>query len=309
MTRNSAADLEIWRNPPVYRLLSSGMRLEGNHVNKVWRGLAHPQGGSESGVPMIVKWLPKAVPLATELACALAGQALRLQVPRGALVLADADQLPGLPRRFEGRTVLCFGSHLQWPDDTIARLIHDDAAVEELIWQRLCETPEGPAGAAWDELVANEDRHHENVVFDGHRWWLFDHEEALEPIARVMKRFTLQATRAELAQHQAKANTLASQMVLRRPNDHGLERVPPSLLSLRKRLQWMADSVRGWRTGNDEIDQTFAVAEVVLRSIDLRMPALALHLHKRLARPEGDALWNSSTSPTPSRKRSPRRPA
>ena len=90
-------DLERWRAPPVYRLLSSGMHLDGRHVNKAWRALVHPDGGTGYGVPMIVKWMPKDVPIATELACALAARAFGLDVPAGVLVLSEFDQLPGLP--------------------------------------------------------------------------------------------------------------------------------------------------------------------------------------------------------------------
>lgn len=305
----TAADLEEWRSPPLYRLLSSGALLEGSHVNKVWRGLVHPVGDTAPGVPMMIKWLADPIALATELACALAGQALRLQVPAGRLVLAEADMLQGLPSRFPGRRVLCFGSQLQWPDDMTVRLIKDDAAVEEHIWQKLCETPQAPTGAAWDELVANEDRHHQNVVYDGRQWWLFDHEAALEPIARVMKRFAQQSARQEVAAHHAKRNQIAEQLVIRRPNDHAIERQAPNLLALRYRLQWLADAARNWRTGNADVDQTFAVAEIVLRSIDLRLPALALHLQQRLAKPEGASLWKL-TAPSPSgRKRSRPGPA
>lgn len=305
----SANDLEQWRSAPLYRLLTSGELLEGSHRHKVWRGLAHSVGDNEPGVPMIIKWLADPIALATELACALAGQALKLNVPAGRLVIADADQLKGLPARFSGKSVLCFGSHLQWPDDMAVRLIRDDAAVEELIWRKLCETPQGAAGAAWDELVANEDRHYENVVFDGHKWWLFDHEEALEPISRVMKRFAQAAARQQITDHRSSTNKIAEELVRRRREDHGLERQPASLLTMRTRLRWIADAARNWRTGQSDVDETFAVAEVVLRSIDLRLPALALHLQDRLAKPEGASLWHSSDQGSKKSKRSPRPPA
>jgi hypothetical protein len=296
MAKNSATELERWRVPPVYRLLSSGMLLEGRHTNKVWRGLVHQGSGAGEGVPMIIKWLPKHVAIATELACALAAQALSLDIPAGVIVVADADQLTGIPSRAipaSGEPVICFGSQLQWPDDTAVRPMHDDAAVAEVTWQRLCDTNQGPMGAAWDELVANNDRHYENVLFDGKRWWLFDHERSLEPVASVMKRFTQTQARQQIADHAAAKNILAMEVVRRRPNDHGLDKIPTGLSTKQARLTWIADSVRNWRTGNVQIDGIFQITEVIIRSIDLRLPALALHLERRLKRPEGASLWTS----------------
>ena len=178
---DGAADLQRWRAPPIYQMLSGGTLVPGQHQNKVWSGLAQIPGSTEPGTSLIVKWVAKKEILATELACSLAAQALRLQVPRGFLVIAEKDQLPGLPARVTGGAhdkVICFGSELQWQDDTIGRPVGSQA-VEEWVWKRLCQTDQGPVGAVWDELVANEDRHYQNVVFDGKRWWLIDHEYSL----------------------------------------------------------------------------------------------------------------------------------
>ena len=299
MKRVTTADLEVWRRPPVCRLTSSGLLLEGNHQNKVWRGLVAVEGSVDACRPMAIKWLPRQVTLATELACSLAGQALRLRVPAGYLVLAGVDQLPGLPRRAlsGGDTVVCFGSTLQWPDDSLARMLADDSAVEELTWRKVCETPQGSSGAAWDELLANSDRHYENVVFDGQDWWLIDHELALEPLNKLYRRWVQAATRQEIADHSASANALATEMLQRRPKDHGLLKQPDSLMTQRVRLQWLADQTRNWRMGHPAIDGVFDIAEVVLRSIDLRLPTLALHLNRRLSVPDATSLWNSSSPP------------
>ena len=138
-TSDGAADLQRWRVPPVYRMLSGGMVLNGRHQNKVWRGLAQLPNNTEPGVSLCIKWIRQKEALATELACSLAAQALKLQVPRGALVIADREQLPGLPASVKGaRTdkVLCFGSEYQWPDDTLARPT-GLAAEEEWVWLSL----------------------------------------------------------------------------------------------------------------------------------------------------------------------------
>lgn len=286
-------DLEAWRTPPVWELSSAGMLLQGNHVNKVWRGMAHPIDDTAPGLAMIIKWMRNPVALATELACSLAGQALKLQVPAGRLVIADGSQLQGIPAEFESRRVICFGSQMQFPDD-LPVFARSDEAAKEFVWSKLCDAPQGASGAGWDELVANEDRHHENVLFDGVRWWLFDHERALEPIAEVMRRYADLTVRQALIDYRVGRNQLASQMIQRRPRDHGLGDVPATLMAARKRMQWLVNAAQKWKTGDSEVDGTLNIAEVVLRSIDLRLPALALHLQARLQQPQGKSLWDST---------------
>lgn len=302
MATDGAADLQRWRLPPLYQLMSNGTLLPGNHQNKVWRGLAQEVNKSDPSRPMVVKWNPRKEVLAAELACALAGQALRLRVPAGALVLAERRQLPELPNRVRGEPtdmVMCFGSELQWPDDMSARPKEAEAA-EEWVWQRVCDTPEGPAGGAWDELVANDDRHCENVLFDGHRWWLIDHEYALPSVAKVMQRFADAIMRQSVIEEQAKENTLAAEVLRRRPNDHKMDLLPDNWNRLRQRLRWLADQSQHWAnfTGLAPLDTVLMMTHVYLRGIDLRLPALALHLGNRLARPQTTSLWSSSNTST-----------
>jgi hypothetical protein len=45
----------------------------------------------------------------------------------------------------------------------------------DFVWGKICEDEIAPTGAVWDELVANPDRHVQNLLFDGSKWWLFDH--------------------------------------------------------------------------------------------------------------------------------------
>lgn len=295
MAKTGATDLERWRQPPVYAILSTGELLQGNHQNKVWRAMAQRPGSTEPAVPMIVKWTSKHTILAAELACALAAHALKIAVPGGALVVAHKSDLPGLPNKAQTNTsdmVLCYGSELQWPDDTSARPQNADAA-EEWIWRKLCETPTGPAGGAWDELVANDDRHCDNVIYDGHRWWLIDHEFSMPSVARVMKKFAESMSRQTVIDEQAKENTLAAEVLRRRPHDHKMETLPATWAPLRVRLRWIADQAQNWHSGTPEIENILSMTHLYLRSIDLRLPALAIHLQKRMARPEAKSLWNS----------------
>lgn len=301
-TGEGAADLQRWRLPPVYQMLSGGTVLPGMHQNKVWRGLAQLPGNTEPGISLCIKWVKQKEVLATELACSLAAQALKLQVPRGVLVIADRDQLPGLPARATNGSqeqVLCFGSELQWPDDTLARPIGREA-VEEWVWRRLCETPQGPAGAVWDELVANEDRHFENVVFDGHRWWLIDHEFTLQPVAKAMKRFADPQVRENVIQYQSSGNMLAYEVVSRR-RDHNVSGIPQTLNSSKQRLLWMVGQAQRWRTGLPDVDTVLMMAWYYLSSIELRLPALPLHLQNRLRNPTKPLSWTSPSEPSKGR--------
>lgn len=294
---DGAADLQDLRQPPIYYMLSGGTYVPGQNKNKVWRGLAQLAGNTEPGSSFFVKWLDKNEVLATELACSLAARALKLQVPRGVLLVAERDQLPGISLRVTGAAtdrVLCFGSELQWPDDTTARPTGHQA-VEEWVWKRICASPQGPAGAVWDELVANEDRHYQNVVFDGHQWWLIDHERSLSPVAKVMKRFAEQATRLKVVEYEARSNQLAYEVMTRR-KDHNMTSLPTAWGPLRHRLNWVISQARQWKTGIPQIDTVLMMAEIYLSSIELRLPALSLHLSHRMQKPEKSLLWTSSST-------------
>ncbi|HEY4372528.1 MAG TPA: hypothetical protein VGN52_11445 [Burkholderiales bacterium] len=290
--------LERWRTPPVLRLLTPGIPFHGRHTNKVWRGLVHDEGGVGNGVEAIVKWMPKQESIATELACALAAQALYLRVPPGVIVLAEADQLPGLPAYAvpeSGAAVVCFGSELRWSDGLFVRPTPNNPEAEETVWNGLCHSKEGVPGAAWDELVANSDRHYENTLFDGRTWWLFDHERALPPLATAMRRIADAAVRQKVIDYAAKQNELAAQIVRRRPNDHRLADLPAEFAAHKTRLSWVVEQVKRWSTGDSMVDGIFRMTEVILSSVQIRLPALALHIGKRLQKPEGDSLWKPSS--------------
>jgi hypothetical protein len=296
-------DLEDTTRPPLARLNSGGVPIVAGQVHKVWRGLVQVPGSMEPGVPVALKWMAGAHKLPIELACALAGSELALAVPRGLVVLATREQLPGLPagaRPVPGTDeYLCFGSQLQWPDDSSARLIGDDAAAEEHTWRQLCSTPAAAPGAAWDELAANADRHVGNLLFDGSKYWFIDHDLALEPIAKVMRTWAVQAARQSVIDHRAKINTVAEQLKRRRPNDHGMLAQPARFSRAQARINLVADQVRNWSTGQAQVDAVWPLTEVVLRGIATRLPPLALMLSERLHIPDAKALWSSSSQSLP----------
>lgn len=287
---------QLLQPPPVRQLLGGAVLQSGNHVNKVWRAMAGLPGSTEPANPMAIKYLEDHQVLAAELACALAGQILRLPVPTGAIVVAQPQDLPGLPARLSQENyLLCYGSSFQWPDDSTARP-SSAAGLEEWIWQKICHSNQGASGGAWDELVANPDRHCENVVFDGKTWWLIDHEYSLPRVGQVMQQFADMVARQSVLDDRAPCNTLAENMLSRRPNDHGLLKQPTQLARHRQALQELCDTASRWQTGLPDLDAVLQMTALYLQSIHLRLPALALHLGHRMNLPSAATLWDSSPS-------------
>lgn len=289
--------------PPVARLNSGGLPIDAGQTHKVWRGQVQVDGCLEPCIPVAIKWMPGQAKLPIELACSLAAAELSLPVPRGIVVLAMRDQLPGLPataRPLPGTTdYLCFGSLYQWPDDSITRFL-DNEAVAEYTWRKLCDLPVASQGAAWDELAANHDRHVKNLIYTGtdRREYMFiDHELALEPIATAMRNWAAQRTRQSILDHRARVNQVAAQLTKRRPNDHDMLAQPARLSRAQRRVELLADKVRQWSTGHSQIDPIWPLVEVVLRGIATRLPALDLMMHERLRVPSAKDLWNSSSNP------------
>lgn len=293
--------------PPLARLNSGGLPINAGQVHKVWRGLVQVPGSMEPGVPVALKWMAGAHKLPIELACALAGAELGLPVPHGIVVLATREQLHGLPsgaRPLPGsQDYLCYGSLHQWPDDSTARLL-DDAAAADHTWRKLCSGPAAASGAAWDELAANADRHVGNLLFDGSKYWFIDHDLAMEPIAKVMRTWAVQAARQRVIDHRARVNTVADELVRRRPNDHEILAQPARFSRAQARINMVADRVRNWSTGQSHVDAVWPLTEVVLRGIATRLPPLAMMLNQRLQVPDPKALWNSSST-QPSSKEPP----
>ena len=250
-------DLSDTQRAPLARLNSGGLPINAGQMNRVWRGMVQVPGSFEPSVPVAIKWMPGQAKLPIELACSLAGAELRLKVPRGVLVLATRDQLPGLPagaKPLPGTDdYLCFGSMHQWPDDSAARAL-DDASSREHTWRQLCELPSAAPAAAWDELTANGDRHTGNLLFDGEDYWLIDHDLALEPFAQVMRRWAVQSARQRILEHRARANEVAEQLCRRHPNDHAIHAQPTRFTKVEHRLNQLADQMRSWNTGNPGVD-------------------------------------------------------
>lgn len=284
--------------PPIYHLAGTAAKRDGNHTHPVWLGrVIHEQIAGES-LPMIVKLLDSQVTAAVELACALAARELRLPVPRPGLVVAERDLLPGVPDSVRGDLLLLVGSHFQRPDAFMAAVTADgDDAAKDHIWRTLCDSPTGAPAAAFDELVANADRHCENVLFDGAQWWLFDHDLALPPASEYVVSHDMKERRLAAIEFMAKANQIAHEMLRRRPKDHSILAQPTNFDARSKAVRALAIRAEGWHHPDHHIEGIFRLTSVVLGLIHLRLPALAEHLRTRLGQSNPPSLqWSSPTT-------------
>ncbi|CAJ2908726.1 Uncharacterised protein [Burkholderia pseudomallei] len=294
MSNKIPVDLrELTDRPPVYRLLGVPEKLRGKHLNHAWKGLAGVPGADEPGTPVVVKYLPNAAQLDIELACGLASQVLKLPVPTPGLVIAEPDDLPGRPTSMKAGRVVLFGSLFQPPDPFMVRHAEAGASGEEHIWESVCYNDTGRAGAAWDELVANPDRHAQNLLFDGVKWWLFDHNLALEPVTKLYKAIAEASSQRHVVTHTARINQLLTQLLQRRPVDHGIEEEAAKFARHAQRLKMLAIEMRRWRLPPEgAVTATINMAALIVELIALRLEPLPLYLAQRLEKPSAETLWN-----------------
>lgn len=286
--------LDLLIRPPIYRLMATADPISGEdeHLNPTWRGLVGIPESTEPSIPMAIKYLGQSsVKIAIELACGLAAIALKLPVPKPALVYCDRRDLPTLPLTVVGDTVLLFGSSFT-PEDTIwARAKANSSFAEELIWQRVCSDTVGSKGAAWDELIANPDRHHHNLIFDGLKWWLFDHDKAIPPAGKFANFTDCSPVLSKFPEFVSRANILAREMLKRRPSDHAITLQPAEFDKQRERLKAFSILLSNWKTSDARLQGILTDAAFLARLIASRLPSLALHLSKRVRNKDGDALW------------------
>lgn len=287
---------EILRGPPIYHLLGVCDKLSGTHfLSHAWKGLAGKPDSHEPGLPVVVKYLDKQVQVDIELACGLVSQVLMLPVPKPALVYADIEMLQDPPQAIQNGTIL-FGSRFQASDPFLVRQVTDDAHASEDIYNKVCATDVGPQGSAWDELVANPDRHPYNFLFDGRKWWLFDHNKALEPLNRILTEIyeTSPADSThEILTHAARLNLLYNEMLKRQL---GVDKINERVELMRKRakeIQVLADRMEQWDTDNTGANQIIRMAAVIVGIIGNRLSPLAELIKNR----EGTSLVRSLWTP------------
>jgi hypothetical protein len=279
--------------PPIYHLAGIAELHDGDHTHDTWHARVAHEALPSTTLPMIVKAVRSPVTVAVEVACGLAARELRLNVPHPGLVVAERDELPGLADEHVGERLLLVGSHYQRPDALFSKAVSESAAAEEMVWQAVCSSPIARQGAAWDELIANPDRHCENVLFDGTQWWLFDHDQALPPAASYAKRETDVTARQEAIAYCAPENLLVKELLQRFGGQHdAIIEQCRRLDAGAKRLNALAQYSRQWTHPDAEIQAILELVSIVLGLIHLRLPALAEKLQQRIAPPRGGtALW------------------
>jgi hypothetical protein len=283
------------QRPPIFTLSGTATPLKGDHLNLVWQGMAHRTGPiEEPGMPVVAKYFGQAPgKIAIELACGLAGVALDLPIPQPALVIADREFLPDVPAGASDQ-VLLFGSWFE-PSQQLLRRPQN----EKFVWNKVCESKAGAPGAIWDELVANDDRHYKNFLFDGAKWWLIDHDKALPPLAQLERQVAalIGAGSQTLVEFRASVNQLAMKMLFHRPENHGMQTEAAAILRLKAQVDTMCLYVRAWTHENDQLNELLKHTSVVLDAIKLRLPAVSLLISRRLSHPEyGTLSWTSSQS-------------
>jgi hypothetical protein len=286
--------------PPIFHLSGVAAARDGDHTNPCWHVMVVHESMPGHSLPMIVKSVPSDVTKAVELACGLAAAELRLSVPQPGLVLADREDLPDLPDDHPGQRLLLVGSHYQRPDALFAQAVEDHPAAEDMVWQHVCASPVAKQGAAWDELIANPDRHCENVLFDGTTWWLFDHDQALPPAAAFSAQPQARQTRTDAIAYDAAVNQLADRLL----QCHGPQ--PQNMLDAAKRIETSAKHLHAlagyaqkWSHPDPQVNEVLRLAAIMLGLIHLRLPALAEKLRRRVgASPAASIdLWNPPPPP------------
>lgn len=95
--------------------------------------------------------------IAVEIICAALGRSLEIQIPEPILLSHDNDWF--------------FGSIYEAHPNFAQYISSSGSALE----QELAEWPGLTNAACFDELVANPDRNHENLLYDGNGFFLIDH--------------------------------------------------------------------------------------------------------------------------------------
>ncbi|KVD77504.1 hypothetical protein WS62_29875 [Burkholderia sp. ABCPW 14] len=195
----------------------------------------------------------------------------------------------------QASSVVLFGSLFQPPDPFMARQASTGEIGEEHVWESVCHNDTGRAGAAWDELVANPDRHAQNLLFDGVKWWLFDHNLALEPVTKLYKAIAEASSQRNVVTYTARVNQLLAQLVKRRPADHGVEDEAAKFARHAQRLKMLAIEMGRWKLPPERrVTATIRMAALIVDLIALRLEPLPLYLAQRLQKPSAETLWNDS---------------
>lgn len=150
-------------------LLPGATPIHRGNINPVWRGNVLLDGYRRQ---MYVKRVPPRT-LTVEVICALMGRALKMPVPRPAIVLVNpgvlgAEGLVSEPEYFFGAESVDNPDLKQW-------VAQNEEGFEVILkWSLLLDA------GCYDEWIANGDRHGGNILYGGgNNFALIDHSEAL----------------------------------------------------------------------------------------------------------------------------------
>lgn len=292
--------LELAEIPPIFSLSATAniIGYDDDHRNPVWRGFVSLPNPNSTGIAMAIKYLGvSSIKTSIELACGLVAFALKLPVPRPALVYCEREDLPELPNEVIGQTILLFGSQFQYADNFWTQSVAKSASAADQIWNKICSLPLGSRGAAWDELIANPDRNHNNLIFDGSKWWLFDHDKAIQSDTATKSDANRISMTRDFTEFVVKTNLLAIEMIKRRPNDHNLEIQSKDFDKHKQRLQALSHLTSKWTDADPRINGILVDTNLFINMISNRLPALANHLIQRIGARNGDSLWTSQEQP------------
>ncbi len=275
--------------PAVCEPLDPVDRISGQrNLNEAWAGDVLEVRGPDAGAVYhcVFKRLP-ADRLAVELACAAAGTLLGNDVPRPCLVWADPAQLAaGVATPQSAGPELMFGSAFVTQDAFFEHLASSDRddALNHAVWSHFCgEAARAARGAAFDELVANWDRHMRNLRFDGARWWLIDHDNALAPVCGTPDLVSADAA------FKAHVNLIAAELATRRRDDHDMLATARRVGQARHKVQALAVVAGGWSDPDPAVQQVLRRAAQLLSVLARRMPMLEQMVGDRIG----------ATTPTP----------
>jgi len=153
---------------------------EPQNFDETWKGEIYTES---SRTVAYIKMLPSNR-LISEVACALLGHALGLNMPKPYLVRVDRADLPQSNRWLSGETSrLCFGSE-DAKHPSFRRLVNPNNSANVSgaritpFWKKLTNWAGFKRTALFDEWTANCDRNGGNVLWDGIEAWLIDHANA-----------------------------------------------------------------------------------------------------------------------------------
>lgn len=154
------------------RLLPGATRAQEGNDGETWKGVLATESGER---PIVYVKRQPAPAMCAEFVAALSGRALGMPIPKPYLTLIKRQDLPESALWADGQEYAhAFAladaegiSFRQWLRRDSERAMAIFAA-----WDRYQDT------AYFDEWIANTDRHHGNVLFDG-QYWLIDHGRAL----------------------------------------------------------------------------------------------------------------------------------